>query len=33
MKNIGLGCSNFSIAVYIGNKPSMLEYQQLSCLS
>jgi hypothetical protein len=30
---IGLGCSSFTIAVYIGNKPSMLEYQQLSCLS
>jgi hypothetical protein len=30
LNNIGLGCSNFTIAVYIANKPGMLEYQQLS---
>jgi hypothetical protein len=33
VKNIGLGCSNFTIAVYIGNKPNIFEYQQLSCIS
>ena len=33
MKNVGLGCENFMIAVYIGNKPNMLEYQQLTCIS
>jgi len=26
----GLGCRNFTIAVYIGNTPSMLEYQNLT---
>jgi len=31
--NIGLGCADFTIAVYIGNKPNMLEYQQLYCVS
>lgn len=30
MNNIGLGCENFSIAVYIANKPNMPEYQQLT---
>jgi hypothetical protein len=29
----GLGCANFTIAVYIGNKPNMLEYRQLSLIS
>lgn len=33
MKNVGLGCENFTIAVYIANKPNMLEYQQLSGVS
>jgi len=33
VKNFGLGCDNFTIAVYIGNKPNMLEYQQLACIS
>ncbi len=30
MKNIGFGDQNFSFAVYIANKPNMLEYQNLS---
>lgn len=33
MTNIGLGCRDFTIAVYIGNTPIMLEYQQLTCIS
>ena len=33
MKNIGLGCTDFTMAVYIANKPNMLEYQQLTCIS
>jgi len=33
LNNIGLGCKDFTIAVYIGNKPNMLEYQQLSMIS
>lgn len=33
LKNIGLGCTNFTIAVYIGNKPNMPEYQQLTVIS
>lgn len=33
LNNIGLGCTNFTIAVYIGNKPNMLEYKQLSLIS
>lgn len=32
MNNIGLGCSSFTIAVYIANKPNMFEYQQLSSI-
>jgi len=30
MTNIGFGDSDFSFAVYIANKPNMLEYQNLS---
>ncbi len=30
---VGLGCHNFAIAVYIANRPPMLEYQQLNQLS
>ena len=33
MNNFGLGCEDFTIAVYIGNKPNMLEYQQLTSIS
>ena len=33
MNNTGLGCTNFTIAVYIGNKPSMPEYQELALIS
>ncbi len=33
MDNIGLGCTRFTIAVYIGNKPNMLEYQQLKFIT
>ena len=33
MKDIGLGCTDFTIAVYIGNKPNMPEYQQLTHIS
>jgi len=33
LNNIGLGCTNFTIAVYIGNIPNMFEYQQLTQLS
>ncbi len=33
MNNIGLGCSNFTIGVYIGNKPNMHEYQQLEFIT
>ena len=33
MNNIGFGCADFTIAVYIANKPNMLEYQQLTCIS
>lgn len=33
MNDVGLGCSNFTIAVYIANKPNMLEYQHLSHIS
>lgn len=33
MNNIGLGCTDFTIAVYIANKPNMLEYQQLTRIS
>lgn len=33
LNNIGLGCTNFTIAVYIGNRPKMHEYQQLTLLS
>jgi hypothetical protein len=33
VNNIGLGCANFTIAVYIANKPNMLEYQQLTHIS
>jgi len=33
VKNLGLGCADFTIAVYIGNKPNMLEYQQLCSVS
>ncbi len=29
MTNIGIGDSNFNFAVYIANKPNMLEYQSL----
>ncbi|WP_019025677.1 DUF6942 family protein [Colwellia piezophila] len=29
-ENIGLGCDQFTFAVYIANRPNMLEYQQLS---
>lgn len=30
MNNIGFGDNNFNFAVYIANKPSMLEYQNLT---
>jgi hypothetical protein len=30
LNTIGLGCTDFTIAVYIANKPNMLEYQQLT---
>ena len=30
MNNRGLGCSNFEVAVYIGNIPNMPEFQYLS---
>jgi len=33
VKDIGLGCTDFTIAVYIGNKPNMPEYQQLTHIS
>jgi len=33
VSNSGLGCTDFSIAVYIANKPNMLEYQKLACIS
>ncbi|MFB0981490.1 MAG: hypothetical protein QMC62_11320 [Alteromonadaceae bacterium] len=33
MNTIGLGCTDFTIAVYIANKPNMLEYQQLTHIS
>jgi hypothetical protein len=33
LNTIGLGCEKFTIAVYIGNKPNMLEYQQLTLVS
>jgi len=33
LNNIGLGCTNFTIAVYIGNRPNMLEYQHLISIS
>ena len=33
MSDIGLGCTDFTIAVYIGNKPNMPEYQQLTHIS
>ncbi|NQZ88317.1 MAG: hypothetical protein HRT54_12160 [Colwellia sp.] len=33
MNDIGLGCTDFTIAVYIGNKPNMPEYQQLTHIS
>jgi hypothetical protein len=33
LKNTGLGCPHFTIAVYIANKPNMLEYQQLTEIS
>jgi hypothetical protein len=33
VNNIGLGCTGFTIAVYIANKPNMPEYQQLTCIS
>ena len=33
MKNIGLGCTGFTIAVYIQNRPNMPEYQQLAGVS
>lgn len=33
MSNIGLGCPNFSIAVYIANKPNLTEYQQLTYIT
>ncbi len=33
MNNIGLGCKNFTIAVYIANKPNMPEYQQLTSIT
>jgi len=32
MTNIGFGDSNFNFAVYIANKPSMSEYQNLSAV-
>ena len=32
-KNIGLGCADFNFAVYIGNTPTMPEYQDLSALN
>ena len=32
MNNIGLGCDDFTFAVYIGNTPNMLEYQNISAL-
>ena len=33
MNDIGLGCTKFTIAVYIANKPNILEYQQLTHIS
>jgi hypothetical protein len=33
LENIGLGCTNFIIAVYIANKPNMAEYQQLKSIT
>jgi len=30
MMHFGFGCKNFSFAVYIANRPNMLEYQDLS---
>jgi hypothetical protein len=33
VNNIGLGWADFTIALYIANKPNMLEYQQLTCIS
>ena len=32
MNNIGLGCDDFSFAVYIGNTPNMLEYQDITTM-
>ena len=33
MNDIGLGCPTFNFAVYIGNTPAMLEYQDLRTIS
>lgn len=33
MKSIGLGCCGFNIAVYIANKPTMIDYQTLNGIS
>jgi len=30
---VGLGCEKFTIAVYIANRPPLLEYQQLNQLT
>ncbi|MDO6525493.1 hypothetical protein Q4519_07330 [Motilimonas sp. 1_MG-2023] len=32
MKNVGFGCSNFSLAVYIENKPAMVAYENLDVI-
>jgi hypothetical protein len=33
MINLGFGCQQFNLAVYIANRPNMLEYQDLSQLT
>jgi len=33
IQNIGLGCSEFTFAVYLANTPKMPEYQNLSCVT
>ena len=32
ISNVGFGCSKFTIAVYIANKPNMVEYEDLAGL-